>query len=183
MNQSRLILIVATIFSLFIFLTPSVLATKPENTGVGNGNSQKPMAIITTAKMKACQAREAGIKTRMTQLTKLVTTMETVFDKIAEKTKLYYTEKIVPSGKSLPEYGTLINNISFKKSSVQTSLDKAKADIAAFSCTAGNQKTLLLQFNTNMRYVKDALKAYRTSINKLIVAVKTIPSVSPTPTN
>ncbi len=183
MNQSRLVLLITTIFSLFIFLAPSVLAAKPENTGVGNGNSKKPIAIVTTAKMKSCQARESAIKTRMTQLTKLVTTMMSVFDKIADRVKKYYTDKVLPSGKVLANYDILVNNIAASKTSVQTALDKAKADASAFVCTSDNPKGFLVQFNTNMKLVKVALKAYRTSINQLIVAVKTIPPVSPTPVN
>jgi hypothetical protein len=133
--------------------------------------------------MKACQVRESTIKIRMTQLTKLVTTMGTTFDKIASRVMSYYTDKVLPSGKSLSNYSALTDDIAAKRVLIQTALDKAKVDASTFTCTPENPKTQVTQFNTNMRLVKDALKAYRTSINKLIVAIRTLPPVSPTPTS
>ncbi|EKD53487.1 MAG: hypothetical protein ACD_61C00032G0004 [uncultured bacterium] len=183
MNKSSFLVKAISGFFLFLILVSPALATKPDNIGVGAGNSKKPTTIVTTARMKSCQAKESAVKIRMTQLTKLVTTMETVFDKISNRVIKYYTEKVVPSGKSLSDYTTLINNISTQKSSVQTALDKAKADISAFNCDSENPGTLLLQFNTNMKLVKGALKTYRTAINKLIVAIRTIPTPSPTTTS
>src|SRR3989339_674547 len=85
------------------------------------------------------------------------------------------------AAKPLPNYSALTSNITSNKALVQTALDKAQADTLAFSCDSENPRTLLLQFNTNMKLVKGALKTYRTAINKLIVAIRTIPAISPTP--
>ncbi|KKT61464.1 MAG: hypothetical protein UW64_C0016G0019, partial [Microgenomates group bacterium GW2011_GWC1_44_37] len=183
MNKSIFLIKAISGFFLFLILVSPALATKPENIAVGTGNSKRPSALVTTAKMKSCQARESAVKIRMTQLTKLVTTMEITFDKIAERVQKYYTDKVLPSGRSLTGYDTLVNNISTQKIATQTALDKAKADISVFSCDSENPRALLLQFNTNMKLVKGALKTYRAAINKLIVAIRTIPAPTTTPTN
>jgi len=183
MNKSIFLIKAISGFFLFLILVSPALATKPENIAVGTGNSKRPSALVTTAKMKSCQARESAVKIRMTQLTKLVTTMETTFDKIAERVQKYYTDKVLPSGRSLTGYDTLVNNISTQKMAIQTALDKANADISIFSCDSENPRALLLQFNTNMKLVKGALKTYRTSITKLIVAIRTISAPTTSPTN
>src|SRR3989339_686230 len=181
MNKLGYLLKLAVSASLFLVIVSPSFAAKPDNAGYGNAKSGKPVAVVSTVRAKACQARESAVKTRMTQMTKLVTTMETTFDKIAERVRGYYTDKVLPSGKSLPNYSALTSNITSNKALVQTALDKAQADTLAFSCDSENPRTLLLQFNTNMKLVKGALKTYRTAINKLIVAIRTIPAISPTP--
>ncbi|NCP47073.1 hypothetical protein AUJ42_02180 [Candidatus Collierbacteria bacterium CG1_02_44_10] len=183
MNKLGYLLKLAASASLFLIIVSPSLAAKPDNAGNSNAKSGKPVAVVSTVRAKACQARVSAIKTRMTQLTKLVTTMETTLDKITERVQGYYTNKVLPSGRSLTNYNSLTSNITSNKALVQTALDKAQADILAFSCTSANPRTQVYQFNTNMRLVKNALKAYRTSINKLIVTIRTIPSAIPTPTN
>ena len=167
------------IISLFfsIVATPAFAISKN-----GIGQSQRP-AVVTSGATRSCLAKESSVKIRMTQLTKLVTTMETTFDKIADRVKAYYIDTVLPAGKTVSNYDTLVNDIATKKTLVQIEIDKAKADISGFSCSAGNPVTLMNQFKINMQSVKTALKNYRTSINKLIVAVRTVSAgITPTPT-
>lgn len=175
-------LIVASLF--FALLASPALAQveKGKENGL-NRRTPSPQALVTTAKINSCQAREAGVKTRMAQLTKLSTNMETTFDRIAEKIKAYYTETVLPSGESVKNYDALVANIAAKKAIVQTELADADADIKGFSCTLGEPKTLMNQYQVNMRAVKTALKNYRTSIVDLIVAVRTVSKdIEATPT-
>ena len=135
------------------------------------GSTGLPETKLQEAKLQACQAREEGIKNRSTHLTNLAKNIEDKFDAILTRVQNYYTNKVVPSGKTLSNYDTLVSNIQTKKTAVQTALTKAQNDVATFSCTSGSPKDAMLKFKTDMLAVKQALKEYRTSIKNLIVSV------------
>jgi len=155
------------------------------NSAATNGQANGEQKL-TEAKLKACQNRENAIQTRSKQLTKTAENMLTTFDKIAERVEQYYTSKVVPSGKTVPNYDALVADITSKKQTVQTDLDKATADATAFSCTGNDPKGQLTQFRTDMQTVKKDLKEYRTAIKNLIVAVRKVTGTtnsSPSPTS
>lgn len=133
----------------------------------------------TNAKLKACQAKEGVIKNRLDSLTRLVENQETKFSSIAARVENHYTTKLVPKGEVLSNYLVLLADIMAKKTAVDQDLATAKTDAANFSCT-NSPKVQLNTFRTDMQTVKSALKAYRTSIRNLIVALMTLKS-SPTP--
>jgi len=143
------------------------------NSAATNGQTNGEQKL-TEAKLKACQNRENAIQTRSKQLTKTAENMLTTFDKIAGRVEQYYTSKIVPAGKTVANYDALVADITSKKTTVQTDLDKATADTAAFSCTGNDPKGQLTQFRTDMQQVKKDLKEYRTAIKNLIVAVRSV---------
>ena len=126
------------------------------------------------AKLKACQARENVIKNRSNSLGKLTDGMVNHFDQIVIRVEKYYTEKVVPSGKTVSNYDALLADIQTKKSAVSTALQKAKDDFKSFSCTEDDPKGVLTQFREDMQSVKQALKDYRTSIKNLIVAIHSV---------
>ena len=170
---------------LFAF-TPSVLAN------TGSDRSEKRTGIreevknrLTEARLKSCQAKEESIKNRLSHLNQLATNMQEKFDAIAERVKEYYTTKVVPSGKTVANYNTLVADITTKKTAVQTALTKAQGDVATFSCDGEDPEGYLTSFRTNMQAVKGALKDYRTSIRNLIVAIRSVTGetkkASPTP--
>ena len=128
-------------------------------------------------KSKACQAREASIKTRMTHLTNLATTMETKFATISARVEDYYTSKVVPSGKTVSNYDSLVAAIATQKTAVGTALATAQTDANAFSCTNATPKAQVTKFTEDMKTVKQALKTYRTSIKNLIVTVHSVTGV------
>ncbi|MFZ3068874.1 MAG: hypothetical protein WA052_00975 [Microgenomates group bacterium] len=184
MTKTNFSLKFVIIFLFFALLASPALAQteKGKENGI-NRRNPSPQALVTTAKANSCQARESGVKTRMAQLTKLSINMETTFDRIAEKVKAYYTETVLPSGKSVANYDALVADIAAKKAIVQTELADADTDIKSFSCISGEPKTLMNQYQVNMRAVKTALKNYRTSIVNLIVAVRTVSKdIEATPT-
>lgn len=160
---------------LFLGLAPAVFAARiPVYTGQVQNR-------LTEAKLRACQAREDSIKKRMEQLVKLATTMQEKFSAIEGRVETYYTAKVIPSGKTVASYDSLVADIQTKKGLVQTALVQAQTDGASFSCDGSDPKGHLTQFRTDMRAVKDALKNFRTSIKNLIVAVRSVSS-TPTPT-
>jgi len=125
-------------------------------------------------KLKACQARENVIKNRSNNLGKLVSSITNHFDAIALRVENYYTETVVPSGKTVANYDALIADIESKKSAVETALQKAKDNFKDFSCTIDDPKGRLLKFREDMQAVKSALQDYRTSIKNLIVVIRSV---------
>ncbi len=133
---------------------------------------------LTQGQLRSCQARESAIKSQMQSLINLVINMEEKFSAIEKRVEDFYTTKVIPTGKTVSNYDTLVANITTKKTAVEGAIESAKTDTSNFSCTDGDPKALYLLFRTHMQKVKQALKDYRTSIKNLIVAVH---SVSPTP--
>lgn len=130
--------------------------------------------------LRACQARQDAIKTRMMSLTRLATNIEMVFGSIAVRVEDFYTNKVVPSGKSLGNYNALVADIATKKGIADTDLASAESLVNSFSCTSDDPRGLLTNFRLDMQKVKSDLKDYRTSIKNLIVAVRTLaPAASP----
>ncbi len=192
MNKlSRNSALVISLVSAGLIFASSVLAANPYQYGnsasQGSTARQNAMAKLDDAKLKMCQGKENGIKQRSSHLTQLVTTMEENFDRIEKRVEDYYNSKVVPSGKTVSNYTSLVSDIQTNKAAVSTALTKAQADATAFSCSSDDPKGQLTQFRVDMQAVKEALKDYRTSIKNLIVAVHSVtgetnksPEASPT---
>ena len=127
-------------------------------------------------KLRSCQARENAINNRINSLTRLTGNMEVKFASISARVQEYYSSTLVPDGKTLSNYDSLLSDISAKKDAVDAALATAKALGEDFSCQADNPKSLFTTFRENMQAVKSALKEYRTSIKNLIVAIRTLNS-------
>lgn len=124
-------------------------------------------------KLKSCQAREEAINKRMDSLTRLTENMETKFSSISARVIEYYETKVLPD-KSLSNYQELLNDITAKKTAVDSALGSAQSSVGSFSCESDDPKSLYTSFREDMQAVKAALKEYRTSIKNLIVAIKTL---------
>ncbi len=172
MKVKKSFLVFLGLFILLLVLAPCVLAVsgKPKVTGkpVGVGNTRVEV------KLRACRAKENSIKKRMSQLEKLATKMLEKFSEIQGRVEKYYTEKVLPSGKTVTNYGALITETQTKKATVQAAIAKAKTNTAGFSCADDDPKEQMKQFREGMREVKSALKDYRTAIRNLIVAVRSL---------
>jgi hypothetical protein len=131
-------------------------------------------ARLQDAKLKMCQAKENVIKNRSTSLNGLVENMLEKFDAIALRVENYYTNTVIPSGKTVANYDVLLADIQTKKAAVQTALTKAKDDFKTFSCTGNDPKGALEQYRKDMQAVKQAMADYRTSIKNLIVAIHSV---------
>lgn len=189
------------VLSFFLLAAPVFAIGKPNtlpvrsnmNTSVTaqpSGLPTQAQGRLTDAKLKACQARENAIVTRSQHLNQLVTTMEEKFDAIAKRVEQYYITTVIPSGKTVANYDSLVADIAASKATVQTGLAKAQNDVAGFSCDAANPAGDMMTYRKDMQGVIQELKDYRTSIKDLIVAVRSVtgatesakPSESPEPT-
>ncbi len=178
MSISKTVVVSVVTLATGLVFTSAVLAANVH--GQGNGNKPSGVRNVATgssqvnqARLRACEAKQEGIKQRSRHLISLVTDMELNFGAIAGRVEEYYTGKVVPSGKSVSNYTILVANIQTEKANVSTALAKAQEDETAFNCNS-NPKVQLNQFRVDMQAVKTALKNYRTSIKNLIVAVHSI---------
>jgi hypothetical protein len=177
LSQKLTLFLGAAVFSLVLVAPASAQSLR------GKEMMKRPLSTPSARIVNACQSREEAVKKHLTQLTKLVTNMLSVFDRHATRVQTFYTSTLVPAGKVLPNYEALVADIQTKRAAVEKSLDEAEAGAADFSCTSGDPKQLLTDYRVDMQATKNALKVYRTSIKNLIVAVGTLlPEESPKPT-
>lgn len=157
--------------SLSLVLASSVFAAKPQ--GVATGSNRITQGSE-SGSIHACQARENNVKTRMAHLTQLAKMMQEKFDQHVMRVENYYTNKVLPSGKTVANYDSLVGDIQAKKALVQAALTTAQTDVTQFNCSQVNPKAQVTQFKQDMQAVKKALKNYRISIKNLIVSVHSV---------
>lgn len=125
-------------------------------------------------RLEFCQKHEDEVDTRLTSLGNLVANVLGKFDAIAARVEQFYTNKVIPTGRTVPNYDALLADITAKRTAVTTALSNTQNDINGFSCTAENPKGQIRLFRTDMQTVKRTLQDYRTSIKNLIVAVRSV---------
>ncbi len=182
-----LYLIPLSLFPLMITLAPTTLAVNGSNNNGSNGarettgtpgkreeRKQQTIDRLTETKLKVCQSKETAIKTRSTHMGDLANTMMEKFDAITTRVETYYTSKVIPSGKTIANYDSLVSDIQTKKDAVQTALTQAQASANSFTCDSNNPREQALQFRKDVQKVIRTLKEYRTSIKNLITAIHSV---------
>src|SRR5258708_7528567 len=136
-------------------------------------------------KLKFCQINEKNIKNRLSHLSNLEKNNMLNFNQIVTKKKPKYTKKFLPAGKTVPNYDSLLADITAKRAAVDVALVSASSNANNFSCdTSLDPKGDITKYRESMQAVKNALHDYRKSIRNLIVAVaqaggEKIPSPTP----
>lgn len=125
-------------------------------------------------KVKRCEVKEKVLTNRINSLNRLVTNIEDKFSAIVERVKAHYTNKVLPTGRTVENYDSYLADIDTKKAAVDSALASAKTNANTFTCDSDDPKAQLTQFKEDMQAVKAALKDYKTAIRNLIVAVKSI---------
>lgn len=197
MGKKALFLFAITFLALSVVFSPKVLAedstssgtsTQTPKPGLFNTFDRKPVTASTISgekrikridrlvdnRLKFCENHQDEINKRLTSLGSLVTNMLGKFSAIAVRVEQFYTNKVLPSGKTVPNYQQLVDDVAAKNSAVTLAFSNAQADVKDFKCTAEDPKGQLKLFRTDMQLVKKALQDYRTSIRNLIVAVKSV---------
>lgn len=182
-------LFLGLVFTLLVFAGP-VLAQGGPSTNRSQESSvademrpspfPTPRRALNEVRLRACQARENAIQNRMQSLTRLVGTIEKSFDSIAARVEDYYTNRVISSGNTVPNYADLVADIAAKKAVVDTDLPAVQENMNAFGCDKDDPKGVYNEFRSGMQNIKTDLKNYRTSIRNLIVAVaKVAPKETP----
>lgn len=125
---------------------------------------------LEAAKLKACQNREKAINNIMARIANRGSKQLDVFNKIAERTESFYTDK----GKPLSNYDALVADVNAKKAAAQTEVDAVKASNVTFKCDGSDPKGAISSFKDNLKAKIAALKDYKTAIKNLIVGVKSV---------
>lgn len=138
---------------------------------------------LSDLKVKACEARQSAISKRSDQMVKRVTNQLDVFAKIAQRVQEFYQTKLLPQGKIVANYDTLVSDITTKSAAIAPLLAQAQAGAVTFSCDKDRPAEQVKNFNQDMKAVITALEAYGKSVRNLIVAVKSTTGVENSSTN
>lgn len=170
MKSRYLVILSLLLFSLGV--TSSAMAVgRPDTSPVRPTGVPMRQVRLGELKLKACRERERTIANRADHLLRLVTNMEEKFDAISGRVQQYYTSTVLPGGRKIVGYDGLVADIQAKKLAVQDDLASAQQISGTFTCEGENPRGQLTQFRQDMQDVKASLKAYRTTIRNLIVAV------------
>lgn len=136
------------------------------------------------AHQKLCEAHIGLAKTRELALGTRGFLMKSRLDTIVTMVENFYTNKLVPQGKTLSNYGSLVSDVNTKKAAMLPLVDKVKSDSSALTCTNDKANGQFQTFRTDAQVLISAFKAYRQSVITLVKAVRGVAgtsSVSATP--
>ncbi len=169
---SAILLISVFVFaSLVLAINPQAANSQAQNVATRSAIGKEKLAA---AKLIVCQKMEAAIQKRSTKMADRSANMEKVFDSIAARVEVYYTNTLLPKGKTVTNYDSLVADIATKKAAVATEITSAQTDSSSFSCSTADPKGQMTVFREDMQAVIKSLKEYRTSIKNLIVAVRSV---------
>jgi hypothetical protein len=134
---------------------------------------------------KLCEAHVKVTQLRESNLAKRASNMQTRLDKIAALVENYYTTKLLPQGKTVSNYDSLVSDVNAKKAALSPLVSKVQSDSEALTCDNGAATSQFQTFRTDATALITAFKAYRQSVINLIQAVRSASgetAVSPTVT-
>lgn len=123
---------------------------------------------LADARLRACQNRQSAINNILSRLVTRGTNQLDLFNTIAQRVETFKTTKNV----TVSNYDQLV-------ATLQADQTKATSDLAAMKsngtldCTSSDPKGMVSAFQTDLKQEISDLKAYRTDVKNLIVAVKT----------
>ena len=150
-------------------------------------NSKLPAkgASPSGVRQRLCDLHLKNVKDREVSVGTRGLIMLTRFNAISTAVENYYTNKLVPAGKTISNYDALVADISTKKAALQPLVDKVKADSSVLTCDGGRATGQFKTFRTDAQALLQGLKNYRQSVINLVKAVRAIApndQLSPTPT-
>ena len=139
---------------------------------IGSPSTTSAKGKLDKDKLKSCEAHEAAITKRSMQMQARAIKTETKFTGIVLKIDTYYTGKLVPAGKTIPNYLALKADIDAKKIAVDSAITASKTDVAQFKCANDDPKASLAAIRVDMKNVNVSLMEYRNSIKTFSRAVR-----------
>lgn len=124
---------------------------------------------LDNAKKKVCENRQNNVNNIMDRRVSWAQRHIDLFTTISERTQKFYTEK----GKTLENYDDLVAAANNAKTTAQANLDTLKS-AASFDCNSDDPKGEVSSYKTAFDTEMASLKAYRSAVKNLIVAVKSV---------
>lgn len=119
-------------------------------------------------KLRACKNREKSINNIMSRMSDRGKKRLEVFDKIADRVKAFYDDK----GLKVDNYDELVAVVDNTRADAAAATDLVTQDSVTFKCDGTDPKGASSVFQDSLKTQIKTLKAYRTAIKDLIVAVK-----------
>lgn len=124
------------------------------------------------ARLRICQAKEAGLRNRQTRMLNLagqsLDNLQTKLDRVVG----FYTDKIVPKGITIANFGSLLDKAGMEKQEALGQLSQARLMSNNFSCQSDDPLSQVNEFGRQMNKVNQSIKDYRYAIINLTTAVK-----------
>jgi hypothetical protein len=171
---------VALLFS-FAFVSPvaavvgqrqngEMNATSMEDTDAAAQNrNENATSKLEAAKLKVCEKREEKIKNIMSRIVDRGEKQLELFTKISDRVQAFYEDKEL----SVANYDDLVVEVEAKKADAQAALDAIDDTTVEFACVGTDPKGAAESFKEALKSKIAALKAYKTAVKDLLVAVKT----------
>lgn len=125
------------------------------------------LAAISPEKAEHCKAREPQISSLLQQTADRSETQIATLDEIVTRVQKFYDEK----GYTLDHYDTLIADVNQRHEEAEAALTALKDGQNSFSCIV-DPSGELAAFRGAHQQKNDRLRAYKDSIKRLIVAIK-----------
>lgn len=150
--------------------TKSVIpSTFPFRRGANPTSGIEKKALV---RERVCQVINKNLDTRGKNFVTHVNRMIETTQKIFERVKNFYQNKVVANGGSVANYDTLVGAVEAKKSAVQTALTQFQTDMSAVVCDPTTPPgTVMSGLKTKMKTVMTAIQEYKKALRELIIQV------------
>lgn len=119
-------------------------------------------------KLKVCQRQEEKVTNVLKRASNQGTKQLEVFKKIADRTQEFATSKNLTA----ENYAVLVADVEAKYDVAKATMEGISSSSSEFSCEGDDPKLFLSSYRTAHKEKTEAMKAYKTAIKDLIVAVK-----------
>lgn len=123
-------------------------------------------------KLQACEVHRKVINLRQTNIVTHTKNVQDRLGKLVVAVENFYTQKLVPQGKTVANYDALVADVNAKNTALTTALDKVKADTDGLTCEKDQARGQFATFRTDVQSLIKAVKDYRQSVIQLFQAVK-----------
>jgi chromosome segregation ATPase len=140
-------------------------------------------------KERSCEVLKENLKRQADNTESRVEKFYDQVESIQKRVEDYYTSKLIPAGKTLPNHDTLIKDIQDKKAKVAKAVEAMQKAVDEVACDIQNPGQSRKAIKEDIKAVVEALQDYKRSLRNFIVAVhklssgeETVPTEAAKPT-
>lgn len=149
--------------------TTTSVASEKDREGVEKDRqASRQKERIAGKKLEICQQHTEHITSTMKNLSTRGSEQFTVFEKIAARTQEFVTKKQL----AVANYHELVSTVNTTHAAAKAASEKVQTLGSTWSCSGDSPKASAAEFKLAKRDQITALKAYKTAVKNLIVAVK-----------